>query len=310
MIKLLGTLAAIAACLAASVTTALVRGQAPAEPSTVPEPRASMLEPVEPTGSSIASVEPARGWLSVVVPVGEVVVTAPITARLATAPLTMGDVVIAGQVVAELDPEGLHHEACEARARLHAREAEVRQAIAVQAAAQDEHRRAVRLRELVPEAELAEAAHAAAAATAAVDRAVAEAQVQRAAIEKLEAALRDASIRAPIGGEITGRLVDPGTRVDAGDPIVHVVARERMVRLAVPLEQRPPMVGATLRVTCDAPAGSPTGGPSPVELRATVAHVAPHIDGAARVVLVEARLHAAEGMRIGTSCRSRPAGGT
>lgn len=309
MIKILGTLAAVAACLAASVTTALVRGQAPAEPSTVPEPRAGVIEP-EPVERIEPAMAAARGWLSVVVPVGEVVVTAPITARLAAAPLTMGDVVVAGQVVAELDPEGLRHEASEARARLHAREAEVRQAIAVRAAAQDEHRRAARLRELVPEAELAEAAHAAAAAAAAVDRAVAEAQVQRAAIEKLEAALRDASIRAPIGGEITGRLVDPGTRVDAGDPIVHVVARERMVRFAVPLEQRPPLVGATLQVTCDAPAGSPTGDASPVELRATVAHVAPHIDGAARVVLVEARLHAAEGMRIGTSCRSRPAGGT
>jgi multidrug efflux pump subunit AcrA (membrane-fusion protein) len=306
--KILATLTGIALCLAASVTTALVRGQAPAEPSrgTWP-PRAAMIEGVE---SGEAPAEPERGWLSVVVPIGEVVVTAPLTARLATAPLTMGDVVVAGQVVAELDPEALLHEANEARARLHAREAEVRQAVAVQAAAQGEHRRAARLRELVPEAELAEAGHAAAAATAAVDRAVAEAQVQRVAIEKLDAALRDASIRAPIGGELTGRLVDPGTRVQAGDPIVHVVARERMVRFAVPLEQRPPVVGSALRVTCDAPGPASTPDSTVVELRATVAHVAPHIDGAARAVLVEARLHAAEGMRIGTSCRSRPADGT
>ncbi len=176
----------------------------------------------------------------------------------------------------------------------------------MRAAAQDKHSRAARLRELVPEAELAEAALAATAAAAAVDRAVAEAQVQRVQIERLEASLGDTSIRAPISGEVTTRLVDPGALVGAGDPIVHVVARERMVRFAVPLDRRPPAVGTALRVACDAPSGSASG----AELRATVAHVAPHIDGAARVVLVEARLHAAEGMRIGTTCRSRPASGT
>lgn len=295
MIKILATLTGVAACLAASVTTAIYRGQEPIEPSAVGS-AASTMAPVE------IPVEPPHAWISVVVPAGEVVVTAPLTARLADVGVSMGDAVVADQVVAVLDPQALRHELAEARARLHAREAEARQAVAVRAAAKDKHSRAVRLRELVPEAELAEAALAATAAAAAVDRATAEAQVQRVAIEKLEAALRDASIRAPIGGEITGRLVDPGTRVEAGEAIAHVVAHERLVRFAVPLDERPPAIGARLVITCDAPTRT--------ELRATVAHVAPHIDGAARVVLVEAELHAAAGMRIGTACRSRPVSGT
>ncbi len=104
MIKILATFAGVAACLAASVTTALWRGQAPIEASAVTVPVESAA-----TVESFATVEPADAWLSVVVPTGEVVVTAPSSARLAAVEVSMGDVVVAGRVVAVLDPRTLRH---------------------------------------------------------------------------------------------------------------------------------------------------------------------------------------------------------
>jgi multidrug efflux pump subunit AcrA (membrane-fusion protein) len=224
-------------------------------------------------------------------------VTAAVSARLAAVEVHMGDTVLEGQVVATLDPQTVLHGADGAQARLQAREAQRRQAVAARAIARDKHGRAGRLQGLVPEAELAEAKLAVAAAEADVDRAAAEARIERVEIEKSADALRDTTIRAPMAGEIAQRIAEPGTRLAAGDPIARIVDRRRMVRFAVPIDESPPAPGAALVVTCEDPIASSHS--------AVVAHVAPQIDGAARVVLVEAHLLEPEGTRIGAVCRAR-----
>jgi multidrug efflux pump subunit AcrA (membrane-fusion protein) len=289
MIRVLLTLMGIVVTCLVCVAVALGRGHTLATAS----PDRTAPVPATPAAAPIVEVSP---WLAVVVPAGEVEVTAPVAGgRIAELTVHLGDHVEAGAVVARLDPDRARQGITEAHARLAAREAERRQALARRAQARDALDRIVRLGVFVAAGERAQASFAVAAAQADLDRATAEGRVQRLLIDQLEVALRDTTIVAPIAGEVSARVLDGGAHIEGGAVLVRLVGEARLLRIAVPPEDTTPSVGAAIEARC--------GGRS---IRAVVTHVAPGVDAAARVVLVEATPDRSDALRLGDACTAAP----
>jgi RND family efflux transporter MFP subunit len=270
----------------ACVTVAVYRSRRP------PPPIVASLEPTIEPASVVEPPRDAPQWLTVVIPASEVLVTAPVRARIVDVLVDLGDTVEAGQPIAVLDPDVARRSLAEARAQLGARQAERKQAEAVREQKRDDLDRIVKLGTIVAAAERTEAELALAAAQADVDRTSAEVRVQRVLIAELEDQLRDTTIRAPLSGEVSARLLHAGAHVEAGAPIVRVIEAARRIRFAVGLESAPPIVGATVHVRCD----------DARRTTAVVTHVAPDIDAATRVVLVEAEPADAATLRLGETC--------
>jgi RND family efflux transporter MFP subunit len=272
--------------VAACVTVAVYRSS---------RTRAPIVARIEPMTENASPIEPPRDapqWLTVVIPASEVLVTAPVRARIVDVLVDLGDTVEAGQPIAVLDPDVARRSLAEARAQLGARQAERKQAEAVREQKRDNVDRIVKLGSLVAAAERTEAELALTAAQADVDRTSAEVRVQRVLIAELEDQLRDTTIRAPLSGEVSARLLHAGAHVEAGASIVRVIEAARRIRFAVGLESAPPVVGSTVHVHCDAARRT----------TAVVTHVAPDIDAATRVVLVEAEPADAATLRLGETC--------
>jgi len=94
----------------------------------------------------------------------------------------------------------------------------------------------------------------------------------------------DAEIRAPFDGIVTARYLDPGAHVTSTTPIVRIIsASDLFVRFAVSVERaRALRVGRPVLVT---------GGAAPIH--GAIEKVAPEIDAASRMVVVEARVDGA-----------------
>jgi RND family efflux transporter MFP subunit len=106
---------------------------------------------------------------------------------------------------------------------------------------------------------------------------------KRSQVEKLRQSNADAEIRAPFDGIVAARYVDPGANVTPATPIVRLIsAGDLFVRFAVPEEKaRALAVGIAVRVSA---------GDDRASLRGSIEKVAPEIDAASRMVIVEARL--------------------
>lgn len=272
----------------ACVTVAVYRSSRTPAPTT----ESASVEPTTESASAVDAPPDAPQWLTVVIPASEVLVTAPVRARIVDVLVDLGDTVEAGQPIAVLDPDVARRSLAEARAQLGARQAERKQAEAVREQKRDNADRITKLGSLVSAAERTEAELALAAAQADVDRTSAEVRVQRVLISELEDQLRDTTIRAPLSGEVSARLLHAGAHVEAGGSIVRVIEATRRIRFAVGMESAPPVVGSTVHVRCD----------DARVTTAVVTHVAPDIDAATRVVLVEAEPADAATLRLGETC--------
>ncbi|MEX1364981.1 MAG: efflux RND transporter periplasmic adaptor subunit [Nannocystaceae bacterium] len=136
-------------------------------------------------------------------------------------------------------------------------------------------------------------------ARAAGKRIAAQRAERQAELQRLRTQLERGQLRAPFSGTVARWYRSEGAVVSAGEPVLRLVAVDRLwVRFAVPVEDLPLVrVGATVRVLPDA--GADPGGWT---RRAVVRHVAPELDLASQQMLVEAELVDGQGLTAGQAC--------
>ncbi len=223
------------------------------------------------------------GFLGVILPRRSIDVAARYAGRLGEVHVRIGDDVPAGGRVATLDVPAARFDLAIAVAQAQAAEVEAARA-AVELAEADERlgrQRALFAEALVTGEDLAGARYQQQFASLRLDAARAQLRERRTRADQLRQAAEDAEIRAPFAGVVAARYLDPGINVTADMPIVRIIdARDLLVRFAVP-EGAPLRVGDRVRVRLREPQGA---------FDAVVEKIAPEVDAAARLVVVEAGL--------------------
>ncbi len=227
----------------------------------------------------------AQGMLGVVVPRREVRLATDQIARIREITAAPGEKVAAGAKVVLLDDRAEQSELRSALASVRAAEAEARR-LALQA----EHSatkvaQAERIAGVLSEDELRTLQHDRGSAALGSRRAGADAAERRAAAEGIAQRIAQATLVCPFDGIVVERFADPGAVVAPGEPIVHIISEDAMIRFAAPESELERLgVGAPVRVVF------PELG---IEIDTTVEHVAPEIDSATRIVMIEAPLQLA-----------------
>ncbi|MDP1687222.1 efflux RND transporter periplasmic adaptor subunit [Hydrogenophaga sp.] len=191
-----------------------------------------------------------------------------------------GDPVKAGEVVARIDSTE-----AQARVRQTARQAESAQAqVAIARRTFDNNQALVRQGFI--------SSTALDTATANLSSAEATHQAALAALDIARKALADTTLRSPLTGQISARLVQNGERVGIDTRVLDVVDLSgfEMEAAIAPADAVAVKVGQTAHLTVE-------GQPGPVQ--ATVARINPSVQAASRSVLVYLRVPALPGMRQG-----------
>jgi RND family efflux transporter MFP subunit len=229
-------------------------------------------------------VEPERkGWLGVVVSRESVDVTADSQGRLQAVYVSIGDRVRKGDRIASLDTRIAAQDLEMARSSLRGDEADERRAVDELAEAQARNDRRQKNPDFFSKEDLADAVLKAKTAGAALEVARSRTAEQRAKIRQLETSLGRNEIRAPFDGRVAERFADAGALVGPGTPVVRLIsAGDLMVRAAVPPEEAHRLspgnpVTATVRTLGLAVPG-------------TIQRIAPEVDAASQMVLIEVRL--------------------
>ncbi|MFY9820861.1 MAG: efflux RND transporter periplasmic adaptor subunit [Thermoanaerobaculia bacterium] len=235
------------------------------------------------------AVEPERkGWLGVVVARESVDVTADSQGRLQAVYVSIGDRVKRGDRIASLDTRIAAQDLEMARSSLRGDEADERRAADELSEAQARNDRRQKNPEFFSKEDLADNALKVKTATAALEVARSRTAEQRAKIKQLETSLGRNEIRAPFDGQVAARFADAGALVGPGTPVVRLIsAGDLMVRAAVPPEEARHLtpgkpVTATVRTLGLAVPG-------------TIQRIAPEVDAASQMVLIEVRLDLAAG---------------
>ncbi|MCY1004621.1 efflux RND transporter periplasmic adaptor subunit [Nannocystis pusilla] len=250
----------------------------------------------EPVAASAAAAEAMVG---VLVPVAEVVLTAPEFARLERIEVQVGDRVREGDVVAALDVREERHELAAATAAWEASKAELERLELELQRARETRSDTEQLEGVVSGAELREHRYAEKLAAARKRSASASLRQQRSSVEDASAKIVEAQLRAPFAGAISRRYVDAGATLELGRPVVQLISDARLVRFAVPEARGEALrLGAAVRVEFVDEGLTVTG---------EVTAIAPEIDAGTRLVFAEARLAPEDGplqaLRVGTVCK-------
>lgn len=250
-----------------------------AETATAPLPPA--VPPVAP--APVASRPARKGWIGVVVAREMVDVTADSNGRLLSVAVEIGDRLRRGDRIASLDTSLIAQDLEMARSSLRASEADQKRAADELAEARARHERRQANPDFFSKEDLAEVALQAKTAASAYEVAQARVSEQRARVRQLEAGLAQNVIRAPFDGRVAERFADPGALVGPGTPVVRLIsAGELLVRAAVPPEEaRALTVGTPVTATVRT---------MNLRLPGTIARVAPEVDAASQMVLIEVRL--------------------
>jgi RND family efflux transporter MFP subunit len=252
---------------------------------------ASQPRPVVTAETQVSAEGPDRdtppagdaGYLGVVVALQSVELSARSDGTLERLDVHLGDHVTRGMAIARLDTRSVARDLAMAEASLRVAEADHDRLVVELRDAADRQARLKLIPELVPREQLATAESQEQVAAARLRGSVAELAGKRARMAQLTEMLRDAEIVSPFDGTIAARYVDAGTTVSRSAPIVRVISPTSLViRFAVPEEEaagvavgRPVIVRvASADVTADG----------------VIATIAPEIDAALRMVVVEARL--------------------
>lgn len=219
----------------------------------------------------------------------EVTVSSEVEGRVLRIAADLGDQVKAGQPLVVLDPERLQYRLDQQRAALgralarfgvvdHAaplpeieRTPDVQKALAERAQAEQAFRRAEQLRktELLPQQQLDDAEAMLKAKQADYDSALqsarnlrADIDAERATLKLAEAALRDATIRAPFDAYVQRRLVSLGGFVRTQTAVMALVKIDPLRLIAEVPEKMAPWVkiGQTLSLTVESQPGTPISG--------------------------------------------------
>jgi RND family efflux transporter MFP subunit len=224
-----------------------------------------------------------KGWIGVVVARESVDVTAEAPGRLQGVHVQIGDRVRRGDPIASLDTRLITQDLEMARSGLRASEADERRASDELAEAKARNDRRQANPDFFSKEDLAEVALQAKTFAAALDVARARVGEQRARVRQLEASLASNVIRAPFEGRVAERFVDPGAQIAPGSPIVRLIsAGDLLVRAAVPPEEaRALSVGSQVTATIRN---------LNLAVPGTIERIAPEVDAASQMVLIEIRL--------------------
>ncbi len=245
-------------------------------------PAAAPAPPVRRTAAAEPRPE-RKGWIGVVVTRESVDVTAETQGRLQAIYVEIGDVVPRGGRIATLDAQVIGQDLEMARSALRAAEADVRRAAAELAEARQRSERRQANPDFFSKEDLAESELRAKTAASSYEVAQAGVAEQRARIRQIEATRGQTEIRAPFDGRVAERFVDPGAVVGPGTPLVRLISSgDLLVRAAVPPEEaRALSVGAPVTATARS-----TG----LRVPGKVQRIAPEVDAASQMVLIEVRL--------------------
>jgi multidrug resistance efflux pump len=246
----------------------------------------------------------AIGMLGVVVPRHEVRLSTDSVARVRAIPVSTGERVDAGAVVVRLDDRAERSELRSAFASVRAAQADARRLELDAQHSAAEAARAERIGAHLSEDELLELRHARESLALGSRRAGTDAAERKARADHIEQRIAGAVIESPFAGVVVERLADPGVIVVAGEPLVHIISTELQVRFAAHEGDLDALhVGAAVRITF------PDLG---LEVASCVQSVAPEIDAATHIVMIEAplELDAAYSARVRAGAIARVHAGT
>ncbi|MDI1483413.1 efflux RND transporter periplasmic adaptor subunit [Polyangium sp. y55x31] len=240
------------------------------------------------SGATSESVEgPSARFVGVILSRKTVDIAPRFDGKIGEISVRLGDRVPEGGLIAVLDAPSVAFDVRMAAAAL--KSAELSREQAKQELAEAEERLARReglsAEGLSTGEDVATARYQVAIRRASVEALSAQIEERRAKLAQLRRSKTDLQITAPFEGYIAARFVDPGASVTATTPVVRLVgARSSFVRFAVQESEVALLsTGRALRIaTVD-------GGPE-VVLDGKVDRIAPEIDAASRMVVVEATI--------------------
>jgi len=251
-----------------------------------PAPAVRTATPSPATAPAVPAARP--GWIGVVVARESVDVKADSQGRLQTMRVSIGDPVRKGDPIATLDTSLAAQDLEMARSVLSGSQADLRRASAELAEAVARNDRRQKNPDFFSKEDLAQAALQAKTAQSAFDVARSRAAEQEGRVRQLQTTLSHNEIRAPFDGRVAARFVDPGAVVGPGSPLVRLIsAGDLLVRAAVPPEEaRRLKVGDPVAIDVRAQG---------FQLAGTLQRIAPEVDAASQMVLIEVRLAPAPG---------------
>ncbi|HEV2854545.1 MAG TPA: efflux RND transporter periplasmic adaptor subunit [Thermoanaerobaculia bacterium] len=224
-----------------------------------------------------------QGWLGVVVARESVDVTAESQGRLRAVHVAIGDRVRRGDSIATLDTSLAQQDLEMARSALRGADADEKRASDEMAEATARNERRQKNPDFFSKEDLAESALQAKTAASALEVARSRVAEQRARVRQLETTLSRNEVRAPFDGRVAERFADPGALVGPGTPLVRLIsAGDLLVRAAVPPEEaRRLAVGTPVAATVRSLG---------LAIPGTIQRIAPEVDAASQMVLIEVRL--------------------
>lgn len=242
--------------------------------------------PQKPRPATVVDAPAApKGYVGVITASDSVDIAPRFQGVVATVDVRVGDAVTEGQVVASMDKKSMQEELRAAEAALGAAVAAKRQAeVDV-----DDARRKVALETkavadgVSPKTALDEAALGLRRAQAASDRASSTVAAESSHAQTARDHVSDTALRAPAAGTVAMRFKDAGATVPAGGAILRIVGKGGLrLRFAVPPEKAHELsVGSTVKAKIET---------IPEPVAATVRQVAPALDAASGMIIVEAEL--------------------
>jgi RND family efflux transporter MFP subunit len=272
----------LAPLLALSVLASAAACDRRQEIADVPPPAAPRLTATAPVAPPPPA--PRQGWIGVVVSRQSVDVKADSQGRLQTVRVSIGDHVRKGDPIATLDTSLAAQDLSMARSELRSAEVDERRAADEMAESLARNDRRQKNPDFFSKEDLAQAALQAKTVTAAHDVARERVAQQQSKVQQLETTLSRNEIRAPFEGRVAERFADPGAVVGPGTAVIRLIsAGDLLVRAAVPTEEaRKLKEGDPVAVAVRT-----------VDLRipGTVQRIAPEVDAASQMVLIEVHLN-------------------
>jgi RND family efflux transporter MFP subunit len=234
-------------------------------------------------GDALQALSSVPGHLCVVVARKEVNVAPQVSGVLAAVDVELGDRVQRGQVLFRIDDQPLQHEVAMARAAAQSAEADVTRARVARDEAQRRDQRRQEAADVYSSEDRERASSEAEMAQAELQSAEANLAEQRAHLSLLESNLNRTRVKAPFTGAVAGRFQQVGASVSSATPVVRLIATAApYVRFAVPPAEAAHFApDAPLQITFADRA---------LPVRARVLGLAPEVDSAIEMVLVEAEL--------------------
>lgn len=249
----------------------------------IPPPAAPRPATPAAPGSPEPSPAPRQGWIGVLVARESVDVKADSPGRLRSMHVSIGDSVKRGDPIATLDTSLAAQDLEMARSALRGAQADQHRAADELAEAQARAERRLKNPDFFSKEDLAQAALQAKTSASAYEVARSRAAEQATRVRQLETSLSRNEIRAPFDGRVAERFADAGAVVDPGTRLVRLIsAGDLLVRAAVPPEEaRRLKEGDAVTVTVR------TLG---LRIPGTLQRIAPEVDAASQMVLVEIHL--------------------